>query len=71
MNIDIHGELTEVKWIRIRRVARAVDFFALVNGKWVHFAKMRNKKIPTYRQVQWPNPERMYGWSEPYRLPEE
>jgi len=68
MKISLNGKDTEVEYIRIHRDAVTTAFFALVDGQWRFFYKFRDKRLPTYSQVEWPNPQHMYGWSDPYRL---
>lgn len=68
MIISIQGKDTEVGYIRIFRDARNAAFYALVGDTWHYFYKLGNKRLPTFKDVTWPNPQHMYGWSEPYQL---
>lgn len=70
MILSIDGNPTEVEYIRVHRDANGAAFHALVNDEWVFFYKFRDKRIPFYHQFEWPNPEHMYGWSNPYRIQE-
>lgn len=68
MIISIQGDPTEVAFIRVFRTALKIEFYALVDDQWVRFFKLTDKRIPTYDQVDWPDPQHMYGWSNPYHL---
>lgn len=68
MIININDTPTEVEYIRVFRDAQNIAFYALVGDTWRYFYKMKDKRIPTFRQVEWSNQNHMYGWSLPYKL---
>lgn len=68
MTMNFYGKSVEVEYVRVFRDGHNIAFHALVDGQWVYFHKFKNKRIPKYTEMEWPNPQHMYGWSKPYRL---
>ena len=68
MLLQINEKVVKVEHIRVFRDALGVRFHALIGNEWIYFHKGKRKNIPTYSQMDWPNPKHPYGWSFPYML---
>lgn len=68
IEIRIGGETVAVSQVRIHRDAISIKFFALVGDDWVRIYKRNDERLPKFQDVQWPDPDRPFGWSLPYAV---
>lgn len=68
MILKINDEDVRVEYIRIYRDALRTEFHALVNDEWIKFIKGKDKRLPKYYEVDWPDKHHKYGWSNPFRV---
>lgn len=68
IEIRHNGETIAISQILIHRTAISVKFFSLIGGEWTQIVKGKNKRLPKFQDVQWPDSGHQFGWSHPYSL---
>lgn len=63
-----NGATLRFSQIRIHRDAISIKFYALVEMDWVRIYKHNDERLPKYTEVDWPNPDKKFGWSLPYQV---